>query len=310
MKGLVNKIFNLFLYLIQLFQLVSSVNTLNKTCNILSFSGGGSFGVVEVGILSQIALDKYDMITGVSAGGLNAGFLSYYNNQNSNLNDGIDNLANIYIKMINSDVYTHNFNQIQRTWSYYSTEPLRATIKNELNKMKSYPTKPTLIGSTNLNTGFFEIFNFNFNDKNEQADILMATSAIPLIFPPQQINGSYYVDGGVIANEILSGIEGYLPWCDYFNITFITSSEKINELYTINSFEEYVKRIAQVVLNDFDNELVEIIKNQCMHPKGKINYCYASSDKLKNYSILDFSHGAELYEIGKNEFICEEYNYC
>lgn len=302
----------LTLFLFQaLIQFTSSIDNQNQTCNILSFSGGGSFGVVEVGILSQIAMDKYDMITGVSAGGLNAGFLSYYNNVDTNLNDGIDNLANIYIQMNNSNVYTHNFNQIQRTWSYYNTEPLRKTISKELNKMTSKPSRPTLIGSTNLNTGFFEIFVFNEKDNiTEQVDILMATSAIPLIFPPQQIQGKYYVDGGAIANEIISGIEGYLPWCNYFNITFITASEKINQISTINSFEEYVKRTAQVVLNDFDNELAEIIQNPCDSPIGKIHYCYASSDKLNNYSILDFSHGEELYEIGKNEFICEEYNYC
>lgn len=120
MLGLQKIFLSLFLFQ-TLIQFTSSIDNQNQnqnqTCNILSFSGGGSFGVVEVGILSQIAIEKYDMITCVSAGGLNAGFLSYYNNVDTNLNDGIDNLANIYIQMNNSDVYTHNFNQIQRTWS-------------------------------------------------------------------------------------------------------------------------------------------------------------------------------------------------
>lgn len=307
-----NKISNIVLSSLIIFHLVSSIDISNKTCNILSFSGGGSFGAVEVGILSKISLDNYDMITGVSAGGLNAGFLSYYNNKDSNLEDGINNLANIYINMNNDDIYKHNFKQIKKTWSYYSTEPLRATITKELDKMISTkPTKPTLIGSTNLNTGFFDIFEFNKkDDKEEQVNILMATSAIPLIFPPQKIQEYYYVDGGAIANEILSGIEGYLPMCNNYNITFITSSEKINELESINTFDEYIKRTIDVVISNFDNELVEIVSNPCEYPKGKINYCYASSDKLENYSILDFSYGLELYKIGQNEFICEEYNYC
>ena len=287
------------------------IKSSNKTCNILSFSGGGSFGVVEVGILSQITLKKYDMITGVSAGGLNAGFLSYYNNEEANLMDGINNLANIYINMTNSDVYKHNFDQIQRTWSYYDTTPLRLTIEKQLIKMKYKPTKPTLIGSTNLNTGFFEIFEFEKKTNIiDQINIMMATSAIPFIFPSQIIEGKYYVDGGVVANEIINGISGYLPNCDYLNITFITSGQKINEINTIDSLEEYTKRIIQVTINDFNNELNEIIQNTCSNPRGKIQYCYSSSTKLNNYSILDFSHGEELYEIGKNEFICEEYPYC
>ena len=113
-------------------------------CQVLSFSGGGSFGAVEVGILSQIALDNYDMITGVSAGGLNAGFLSYFNidlsesntaKSNYTLSNGIDNLAGIYFNLKNSDVYTHNFAQIHSTWSYYDTMPLRKTITKEIEKL-------------------------------------------------------------------------------------------------------------------------------------------------------------------------------
>ncbi len=305
------RIFYSFVWLSTLVQLVYCSEQINKTCNVLSFSGGGSFGVVEVGILSQISLDGYDMITGISAGGLNAGFLSYYNIPNTNLNDGIENLANIYIGMNNSDVYKHNFDQIQRTWSYYDTTPLRFTIQKELLKMKTKPSKPTLIGSTNLNTGFLEIFVFNEKQNiKDQTNIMMATSAIPFLFPPQFINDNYYVDGGAISNEILNGIEGYLPNCNNYNITFITASEKINQIESIKTLEEYLKRVIKVVTNDFNNELVEIANNSCKFSKGTINYCYASSDKLKNYSILDFSHGAELYEIGKNEFVCEEYNYC
>ena len=46
-------------------------------------SGGGAFGAVEMGVLDVMvtsgkAPNKYDIVTGISAGGLNAGFLSYY----------------------------------------------------------------------------------------------------------------------------------------------------------------------------------------------------------------------------------------
>ena len=309
--GKIIKSFIIIFFMNISFNFVNSFHDSNKTCNILSFSGGGSYGAVEIGILSQISLDKYDMITGVSAGGLNAGFLSYYNNDNTDFYEGIEYLSNIYINMKNSDVYEHNFDQIQKTWSYYDTSPLKQTIEKELLKMTHHPTKPTLIGSTNLNTGFFEIFKFNQKqDKKDQVDIMMATSAIPFIFPPQKISNNYYVDGGVISNEILNGIDGYLPSCNYYNITFIVSGEKINQIESILSFEEYTKRIIQTILNDFNNEFIEIAHNKCSYPKGKINYCYASSDELKKYSLLDFSHGKELFEIGKNKFICEEYVYC
>lgn len=300
-------------------------------CQVLSFSGGGSFGAVEVGILSQIALDNYDMITGVSAGGLNAGFLSYFNidlsksnttKPNYTLSDGIDNLAGIYFNLKNSDVYTHNFAQIHSTWSYYDTIPLRKTITKEIEKLFRFNLtnpNPTLIGSTNLNQGNLEIFRFDLENKKNQVDILMATSAIPLIFPPIHFGSNLYTDGGTVANEIINGIEGYIG-CDKYNITFITASEKINSIESINTFDDYVQRVIQVVITDFDDELAEIIDNPCVNEnmnmnkivnnKGWINYCYPVSSTLSNYSILDFEHGKELYEIGKNNYVCEQYNYC
>jgi len=103
----------------------------SKICNILSFSGGGSFGAIEIGILDKIKLSEYDMITGVSAGALNAGLLSYYNNPLL-LNKGIEKLKNIYINLTNNFVYTHNYLEIERTWSYYNTLPLKKTLTENL----------------------------------------------------------------------------------------------------------------------------------------------------------------------------------
>ena len=84
---------------------------------------------------------------------------------------------------------------------------------------------------------------------------------------------------------------------------------------TINTFDNYVKRVIQVVLTGFNNELAEIINDPCTNVnnpnnKGWINYCYPTSSSLSNYSMLDFEHGKELYEIGKNNYVCEQYNYC
>lgn len=54
-----------------------SLFSLSSALNQLSFSGGGSFGAVEIGILkriNEIEPKNYDLYTGISAGALNAGF--------------------------------------------------------------------------------------------------------------------------------------------------------------------------------------------------------------------------------------------
>ena len=56
--------------------------------NQLAFSGGGAFGAVEIGILKKLQTinnNKFDIYTGISAGGINAGYLSHF----KNLDEGI-----------------------------------------------------------------------------------------------------------------------------------------------------------------------------------------------------------------------------
>ena len=72
--------------------------------NQLSFSGGGSFGAVEIGILKRILetdSKQYDLYTGISAGALNSGFLSYF----SDLKTGVKSVEKIYARLHNLMIY-------------------------------------------------------------------------------------------------------------------------------------------------------------------------------------------------------------
>jgi predicted acylesterase/phospholipase RssA len=148
---------------------------------------------------------------------------------------------------------------------------------------------------------------------------MMATSAIPLAFPPENIQGTYYVDGGAVANEIISGVESFLAKdCDKYNFTFITASEGLAQVSAIDSLNDYVRRVVKVVMTDFNNELAEIIDAPCYSDasgtssgtKGAIQICHPVGDYLSKYSSMDFSYGKELYEIGYNHFTCDSYPYC
>ena len=63
----------LFLFIVALLAKTAAIHQ-------LAFRGGGSFGAVEIGILKhliEVGLEPQDLYTGISAGALNAGFLSY-----------------------------------------------------------------------------------------------------------------------------------------------------------------------------------------------------------------------------------------
>ena len=102
-----------FLFLFMLFNTYASAGigkrdfrptNANTKFNQLSFSGGGSFGAVEIGILKRIVetdSKQYDLYTGISAGALNSGFLSYF----SDVKAGVKAAENLYARMHNLMVY-------------------------------------------------------------------------------------------------------------------------------------------------------------------------------------------------------------
>jgi len=178
-------------------------------------------------------------------------------------------------------------------------------IRTALNQSKT-----TLIGSTNLNTGKLEIFNFEKYSQLDQIEILLASSAIPVLFEPIKFNNNLYVDGGTISNEILIGFSEYLPSCDNINITFISSSQDIEIKKNINSFTDYIKRLKDVFNFNFNNQLNNINILSCPNKRRGLLYHYFPTFNLSNYSSLDFTNGQTLINLGQSEYSYKIYDYC
>jgi len=58
------------------------------------------------------------------------------------------------------------------------------------------------VAATNLNTGEVEYFN-----EGGLIEIVLASSSIPVLFKPQKINNTLYVDGGLTNNLPIEPIE-------------------------------------------------------------------------------------------------------
>lgn len=282
-----------------------------EKCDILAFSGGGSFGAVEIGILdSLVSNDKipnnYDIITGISAGGLNAGFLSFYNN----ISQALPSLYNIYSNLQNSDIYKLSLLKIVSEYSIYNTEPLYNTLHSIIsNKIPQKNSPITLIGSSNILNHSLDIFRFDKLNLQDKLDVLMATSAIPLVFPPRIINNTYYVDGGVISNEMIFEAIGDIN-CDYYNFVFISASNHEPNNNQINGFFSYLSNVIHLIYDTFDYQLSELYSETCEIPKGNIHACFPNSTKLESYSILNFDYGKDLYNLGKNNYYCVDIPFC
>jgi NTE family protein len=282
--------------------LLLSFSSVSCVLNQLSFSGGGSFGAVEIGIIKKLMerqVINFDLYTGISAGALNAGFLSYY----SNINEGITRAENIYKTINNRMVYK----LLPPTEvSLLNTEPLFNTLLKVIEKMPNEPVVHTLIGATNLYSGNLDVYSFEDNDDLNKVYLLMSSSAIPGLFPPIRYNGNQYADGGTLSNELLQ-VESSNQ---YINITFVTPYEGyIYDNTPINSLKEMIKRTINIVTSNFNNQMAKINQN-CENPIGEINKYFVDPELLKGYNILNFDNGKELIDIGYNNVEHKKYKLC
>ncbi len=288
--------------LLQLLLLLSLTTSINAVINQLSFSGGGSFGAVEIGIIKRLmersGEKQFDLYTGISAGALNAGFLSYF----KNIGDGIRVAERIYTSINNRMVYK----LLPPTGvSVLNTEPLFNTLNAVISRMPGEPVVHTLIGATNLYSGNLDVYAFESNE--DKVHLLMSSSAIPGLFPPIEYNDSMYADGGTLSNELLQ-VEH--KGDEYINITFITPYEGfIYDNEPINSLGDMIKRTIMIVSANYNNPLATLNQN-CVNPIGEINKYYVDPELLEGYSILNFDDGQELIDIGYNGVRQKKYKLC
>ena len=276
--------------------------SLVKSLNQLSFSGGGSFGAVEIGILKRInelESKNFDLYTGISAGALNAGFLSYY----PKINVGIKSAETLYSTIKNKMIY----DILPNTGiSLLNTKPLYNTLTKIIDTMPNPPSIHTLIGATNLYSGKLDIYNFEEQDDVNKVLLLMSSSAIPGMFPPINFNKQLYADGGTLSNELIEVEHD----SRYLNITFITPYEDYTyDDSPITSLKDMLCKTASILLSNFNDPMASLNQN-CKNPIGEINKYYVSSGVLKGYNILNFDKGEELIDIGYKNVLHKKYIIC
>jgi predicted acylesterase/phospholipase RssA len=289
-----------FLFVGTLF--VTFLKSISAT-NQLSFSGGGAFGAVELGILKKIRESypvNYDRYTGISAGGLNSGFLSHF----VNIDEGIKEAEDMYSTIRNKDIYEI----LPDTGvSLLNTKPLHKTLTSIITNLKSDPIIDTLIGTVNLNTGNLDTYKYNDNHSIEdKVLLLMSTSAIPIAFPPVKYKNYMYADGGTLSNELLDVIHS----SDYLNITYISPYGLLEENdNSIDNIKDMVARTFQIVKKNYNNPFTRL-NHECNKPYGEITYYYVDSKALNGYNMLNFDKGAELIDVGYNNVQYIKYKLC
>lgn len=197
-----------------------------KPRKILSLNGGGVRGLFTISILASIEEqieiktgeqgvkigEYFDLISGASIGGILALGLA----------------KGVSARKLKEILEKHSSNIFPSRWCHqlpligglisklsllvrakYKSEPLKKAIQEALgdNVYIRDLKRRIVIPIVNITSGTPSIIktkhdpDFARDDKFKLIDIGMATSAAPTYFPPYKIEGSYYLDGGLIAND-------------------------------------------------------------------------------------------------------------
>jgi NTE family protein len=168
----------------------------------LILPGGGGRGAYQVGVakaMQEVGLE-FEMAFGTSIGALNAALIAQ---------GGIKRLEELWCSIKPWDIFKlPSASQIGRIFlgrklGLLDNSPLEQVMLREadLQKLKASKTKVGLITTDLCCLETRLIMTDSIMSTSELIDVLMATSALPIAFPPRQIHGSgLWVDGGLVRN--------------------------------------------------------------------------------------------------------------
>ena len=167
----------------------------------LVLSGGGARGAFQVGVWKYLQEIDWtpDLICGTSIGAVNAAAIG------SGMS--VERLIHVWRSHNRSEIYRLKGLQFLKSMrrgtplkSVLDTAPLRALLTRHLNleALRRSPIE-VVISAVHLATGRLHLYDQDVIE----IDHLMASSAMPILFPWQSIHGEPFWDGGVMANSPL-----------------------------------------------------------------------------------------------------------
>lgn len=166
------------------------------------FSGGGSLGAVQAGMLLALAEANIspDLVVGTSVGAINAAWVAGHPDV-----EGAYRLATIWRGVRRNDVFpTHLVSGLlgfvgKRNCLVPSDNLSRLIAANLTFESLENAKLPVIVVAADVTTGMEIVLS-----EGNALDALVASSAIPGVFPPVVIGAHTLVDGGVLNNAPIS----------------------------------------------------------------------------------------------------------
>ncbi len=165
-------------------------------------AGGGSRGAVQVGMLTELINRgiRADRVYGASVGAINGA--SYAGNPTA---EGIENMTKVWRGIKGTDIFPRAaldgpWAFVQKRDAVHSNSGLRRIIEAGIDYENLQDARiPIEVVTTSLTDG-----RERWITHGNAVEAILASSAIPSIFPPVVIDGDMLVDGGVVNNVPIS----------------------------------------------------------------------------------------------------------
>jgi NTE family protein len=177
---------------------------------VFALSGGGNLGAVQVGMLRALLEEGIfpDAIVGTSIGALNGAFLASHADL-----PGIEKMAELWLSVRRSGIFPMRVPSLVRGLLGHQdflveSLGLRSFLAGAqlgYSELEDAPI-PLRVVATDLGTCEVVVLS-----EGSVIDALLASAAIPGLFPPVEVNGRLLVDGGVLANVPIEQADSLWP---------------------------------------------------------------------------------------------------
>ncbi|MDX8029119.1 patatin-like phospholipase family protein [Lentzea sp. BCCO 10_0856] len=163
-------------------------------------AGGGSLGATEVGMLAAlIDADVHpDFVVGTSVGAANAAWYALHPSD-------VDSLVDLWVSLRRTDVFP--IRPVRGLLGLFGfrdhlvpNAALRRLLARSLGSIDLTSTViPVHVGATDVLSGEEVLLS-----RGNAVDAVLASTAIPAVFPPLHLDGRYLMDGGAVNNNPVS----------------------------------------------------------------------------------------------------------
>jgi NTE family protein len=246
----------------------------------LAFSGGGSRGASQLGALKALLESGIEpqLVAGTSAGAVNAAWYALHP-------DRIEDQELLWRRLRMSDVFPGNrvtvlYNLTRRGY-VHEPSAWERMLWREFGRARFEDLQiPCAVSAVNLSTGRRAVL-----DSGLIVPALMASTAIPGVFPPYRLGSDIYVDGGVLE---------YLPLDNLFErgATEVFAFDCSSYQMGLDFVDSVADRCGRIAARDAALRTVTLATSQGRHVH------LLQPDLPEFADARDFSHTDELIRAG------------